>query len=238
MKNKSFNLIGNEKGVALIITFFIMIIILAVTLSISSILYSEIKILRNIGSSVVAFYAADSGIEKVLYYDRQVNTISGNSCSTTFDCDPSPTPLFICINSHCVDACILGRCDTVKGNGYMCKLNDVGEGGCVPRGLCSMFDSGHCEGSGSGDPAIYCMSSFLSPVLNNGCNLDNCVGCTITFNTDIDGDGKMEYSVEASVYQPTSPEEGSKYLDIKSRGDFGDAGRRINTYQQFQYPPP
>jgi len=62
---------SSEKGVSLIITFFILVIILAVVLSISIILYSEIKIIRNIGDSVVAFYAADSGVEKTLYYDRK-----------------------------------------------------------------------------------------------------------------------------------------------------------------------
>lgn len=60
-----------EKGVTLIITFFILTIILVVVLSLSIILYKEIKIIRNIGNSVVSFYAADSGIEKVLYYDRK-----------------------------------------------------------------------------------------------------------------------------------------------------------------------
>src|SRR3989344_5913691 len=63
---------SSEKGVSLIITFFILVIILAVVLSISVILYSEIKIIRNIGDSVAAFYAADSGIEKTLYYDRKM----------------------------------------------------------------------------------------------------------------------------------------------------------------------
>jgi len=62
----------NQKGVSLIITFFIMIIIVSVVLSISVILYSEVKVIRNIGNSVVSLYAADSGIEKVLYYDWQV----------------------------------------------------------------------------------------------------------------------------------------------------------------------
>jgi len=56
----------------LIITFFVMIIILAVVLSISVLLYSEVKIIKNMSDSVVAFYAADSGAEKALYYDRQV----------------------------------------------------------------------------------------------------------------------------------------------------------------------
>lgn len=61
-----------EKGVSLIITFFVLVIVLAVVLSISVILYNELKIIRNIGDSVVAFYAADSGVEKTLYYDRKV----------------------------------------------------------------------------------------------------------------------------------------------------------------------
>ncbi len=61
-----------QKGISLIITFFIMIIILAVVLAISTLLYSQIKVIRNIGNSVIAFYAADSGVEKVLFYDKQV----------------------------------------------------------------------------------------------------------------------------------------------------------------------
>ena len=61
-----------QKGVSLIISFFIMVIILSVVLSVSALLYSEIKVIRNIGNSVVSFYAADSGIEKLIYYDRKV----------------------------------------------------------------------------------------------------------------------------------------------------------------------
>jgi len=63
---------NSEKGVSLIITFFIMIIILSIVLAISILLYSEIKVVKNMGNSVVSFYAADSGVEKVLYYDKQV----------------------------------------------------------------------------------------------------------------------------------------------------------------------
>lgn len=63
---------GRQKGVSLIITFFIMIIILSVVLSISVLLYSEVKVVRNIGNSVASLYAAESGVEKILYYDRQV----------------------------------------------------------------------------------------------------------------------------------------------------------------------
>jgi len=61
-----------QKGVSLIITFFIMIIILASVLSVSVLLYGQAKVLRNMGNSVSSLYTADSGIEKILYYDRQV----------------------------------------------------------------------------------------------------------------------------------------------------------------------
>ena len=70
-----------------------MIIILAVVLSISTILYSEIKVLRNIGNSVVGLYAADSGIEKVLFFDRQVrpaNAVRGLCSMYKFDVVNNP----------------------------------------------------------------------------------------------------------------------------------------------------
>lgn len=90
-----------EKGVSLIITFFVMTIIIAVVVSVSAILYSEIKIIRNVGYSVVSFYAADSGIEKALYYDRKekpegANRGLCNICNNV--CPQSPSdPSLACI---------------------------------------------------------------------------------------------------------------------------------------------
>lgn len=88
------NIFKNQKGVALIVTFFILTIVLAIVLNVSILLFNEIKIIRNVGNSVVAFYSADSGIEKVLYYDRQQkppNTGRGicnicNLCLSNGDC--------------------------------------------------------------------------------------------------------------------------------------------------------
>ncbi len=78
---------NHQKGVSLIITFFILTIILAVVLGISTILYSEIRIIRNIGNSVVSFYAAESGVEKTLYYDRKIVPDEGKR-GLCFMCDP------------------------------------------------------------------------------------------------------------------------------------------------------
>jgi hypothetical protein len=80
-----------QAGVSLIITFFITVIILSVVLSMSVILYSEVKVIRNTGSSVASFYAAESGIEKVQYYERQVvpNGAARGLCSIFNSCPTS-----------------------------------------------------------------------------------------------------------------------------------------------------
>jgi len=57
----------NQKGVSLYLTLMIMTILLAIALGISSILVSQIKMIRGMGYSVIAFYAADTGIERELY---------------------------------------------------------------------------------------------------------------------------------------------------------------------------
>ena len=99
---------NKEGGVSLIITFFILTIILAIVLNISALLYSGIKITRNIGNSVLAFYAADSGVEKLLYYDRKQIPDEGrrglcninNVCPN--DCTPGPNGgAGDCVEKHC-----------------------------------------------------------------------------------------------------------------------------------------
>lgn len=82
-----------ERGVSLIISFFIMVIILAVVLSISLLLQSEVKVIRSMADSVVSFYLADSGIEKVLYYDRKNKPEGANRglCSMCGNCPDDPS---------------------------------------------------------------------------------------------------------------------------------------------------
>jgi len=67
MQTVNFN---SKKGVSLLYAIFVVSILLAISFGISGILISQIKMLSEIGYSVVAFYAADSGVEKVLI-DRQ-----------------------------------------------------------------------------------------------------------------------------------------------------------------------
>ncbi len=60
-----------QKGVAVLFVVLIMSILLAIGFGISGILVQQIKMMRDVGHSVVAFSAADSGIEKSLYNIRK-----------------------------------------------------------------------------------------------------------------------------------------------------------------------
>lgn len=81
-----------QRGVSLIITFFVMSVVLAIVLNITVILFSEITIIRNVGDSVPAYFIAESGIEKTLYADRKQIPDGGtrgicNLCNLCPDCN-------------------------------------------------------------------------------------------------------------------------------------------------------
>ncbi len=63
----------NESGVSLIFTVLFLAMVLSTGLGIANLMLKEIKISSNIGYSVPAFYAAEAGIEKILYIDRKVD---------------------------------------------------------------------------------------------------------------------------------------------------------------------
>ena len=55
-----------EKGISILFAISILSVILSIGLGTSSILIGQLKAIREIGYSVTAFYAADSGIEEIL----------------------------------------------------------------------------------------------------------------------------------------------------------------------------
>lgn len=58
---------SNQRGISLLFTVLITSLILAVSLGISALLIQEMRMMGEIGYSVIAFYAADSGIEEAIY---------------------------------------------------------------------------------------------------------------------------------------------------------------------------
>ncbi|MFC1663739.1 hypothetical protein ACFL0A_01290 [Patescibacteria group bacterium] len=66
----------NQKGISLYLALMIMTILLTIALGISALLFSQIKIIREMGNSVIAFYAAETGIERTLMERENPSDVS------------------------------------------------------------------------------------------------------------------------------------------------------------------
>lgn len=75
IKTKNF---GGQKGSSLLFTILIMSFVMGISFGVSYILFQEIKMSKDIGDSVVAFYAAESGIEKLMM--NQANPSGSAEC--------------------------------------------------------------------------------------------------------------------------------------------------------------
>ena len=60
---------NSQRGVSILFALLILTVVLAVALGTSTIVIRQLKTMRVVGQSVVAFYAADHGIEEVLLMD-------------------------------------------------------------------------------------------------------------------------------------------------------------------------
>jgi hypothetical protein len=67
----NYQLPTTNKGVSLYLALVIMFILIAISLGVSLIIVSQMKMIKGMGDSVVAFYAADTGIEHAMYDRRK-----------------------------------------------------------------------------------------------------------------------------------------------------------------------
>lgn len=146
--NKYFKTQSSEKGVSLLITFFVMSIALAIILGVTIILLSEMTVIRGMGYSVAAFYAVDSGIEKTLFYDRKKIPEGGirgicdicNSCNSTDCTDCQSDSGTDCDPLSCTD-CIIEYGSTINSGSFYEKITvsssdgDIYESTGVYRGI-------------------------------------------------------------------------------------------------------
>ncbi|MSU60552.1 MAG: hypothetical protein EXS52_01390 [Candidatus Staskawiczbacteria bacterium] len=78
----------SQKGASLIVIFLIMTIMLAIVLSISVILSSQIKMISNMGNAVSSFYSAQTGLEEALYFEGKLaGTCKVCTICESADCD-------------------------------------------------------------------------------------------------------------------------------------------------------
>lgn len=86
MKNKNLNSQKGTQGVSLYIAFMIMSVLLVIAFGMSTILLGQMKMIRGMGDSVIAFYAADTGIERELLEENAIGTsYSGSLDGTSYD---------------------------------------------------------------------------------------------------------------------------------------------------------
>ncbi|MCX6721223.1 MAG: hypothetical protein NT026_01320 [Candidatus Staskawiczbacteria bacterium] len=191
--------VKNKKGVSLIIAFFIMVIILAVVFSISGLLYSEIKIIRNMGNSTISVSAADSGVEKVLYYDTKVF-----STPTDASGDPIKIERGLCtMNLH-----------DLQTNPYACTED-------TSANIDSTEHSIYCNNSAPPQIADGDVASH-----SKGCDPGVCDDCKVSFDTAFDtaSDGR-KYHVDASI-KPSADGKNSIF-QIDSLGKYKGSSRKF-----------
>lgn len=80
MKNFIKN-VKNKKGTTLLLSLLILAVIFAIAIGVSNIILNQIKITGRVEESVLAFYAADTGIECKLYDIFILKSPESNSCS-------------------------------------------------------------------------------------------------------------------------------------------------------------
>ena len=73
-----------QRGVALYLSLMIMTILLAIALGSGAIFIGQVRVMRGMGNSVIAFHAANTGIEKVLV-DRQSPSLIPDYYSGSLD---------------------------------------------------------------------------------------------------------------------------------------------------------
>ena len=82
---------SNSKGVSVFFAVIILSTLLSIALGITTILIGQIRIVKGMADSVVSFYAADTGVEKVLYEDKMCRQAGCGSlswpCVDIVNCD-------------------------------------------------------------------------------------------------------------------------------------------------------
>lgn len=77
--------ISSREGITLLLVIILLSAIMSIGLGIFNIVVGELKISGEISDSFIAFYAADQGIERILYLDRIARSMCaapGPSCFT------------------------------------------------------------------------------------------------------------------------------------------------------------
>ncbi len=218
-----------QNGFSLLITLFVMGICLAVILGIGAILFNSIKMIREIGDSVSAFYAADSGIEKTLYYDRSSKMIPENakrglcnicnSCSG-FDCrNCKEIPQITddgCEPEVCDDCVISYTSSLVNGRSFEIKIEITPEG----ETLTSLGSYKKLKRAIELTSKPFSTGTFGPRIISTNINpLSVPEGELIIIRAEIDFRGVEPYEVSAYIRRSNEVEPQKVVMELSERND-------------------
>ena len=111
----------SQRGVSLFLAIIVLSIILAIVFGLSAILVGQIKILRGIGKSVVAIYAADTGIEQALndIFESTFKRRYPDTGETLMDNDATYHVDVVCCEAGTADCAFVAISDCPVGIGVM-----------------------------------------------------------------------------------------------------------------------
>lgn len=116
-----FGHIKDREGITLLIAIILLAAFLSISLGILNILLGQLVIGIGESNSFHAFYAADIGMERTLYRDRELNLCGTTDCSTrgAFVNAPYSGCYEVLVNRSASCTAVGRRCITVKGQ-YKC----------------------------------------------------------------------------------------------------------------------
>jgi len=108
-----------KSGVSLYLTIMILSLILSIAFSLNTLLLTQIRSLRNIGNSVIAFAATETGIERALYNIKVADgpgpwtgTLSNNATYSVRRLAPGATGCPATVLNYCLES--IGTYEDVK----------------------------------------------------------------------------------------------------------------------------
>lgn len=115
------------KGVSLYLALMLLSVLLGISLGLTSLLVGQMKTLKNVEESVIAFYAADTGIERNLFQVQGVYTdISLFAGGSAFTVETTCSLIFSSCADYCPTCIFDAACDAPRfcmtSNG---QFNDI-----------------------------------------------------------------------------------------------------------------
>lgn len=124
---KCLNVKTTQRGISLYFAVIITSLLLAMALGLATILLGQIRILREMGDSVKALFAADTGMEKILYLN---NFCQRDDCTSTSPFASLCQDQIVAANAtSCIGLYYYSTSTSINDSEYIATASSTGQGG-------------------------------------------------------------------------------------------------------------